>query len=75
MIRSNVDLCVTLVLLSRAHRGFSKEDSAARDTYADAFKSVCATRGVTGKDIDIAMQKVYRTDCSKPTVKMAKVAA
>lgn len=57
------------------HRGFSKEDADARDVYANAFKSICLTRGIKGKDIDTAMQKVYRTDCSKPTVKMTKVAA
>lgn len=68
---SNVNLCVTLTLLSRD--AFQRGDEGACTIYGKAMKHFIRTRGITTKDCDRAMLLIQSMYHSKPTVTMAKV--
>lgn len=68
---TNVQLCMTLILLSRA--ALARRDEQACVLYGDAMKHFIRTRGITTKDCDRAMLLIQSMYHSKPTVTMAKV--
>lgn len=75
MIASKIQLCVTIILLTRMHRSNSPADERARDIYATTMRHLCRTHNITVAQIEQAMKVVLQMDNHKPTVKMQKVAA
>ena len=68
---TNVQICVTLILLSRA--ALARRDEKACEVYGEAMKHFIRTRGITAKDCDTAFLFIQTMHNHKPTIRMANV--
>lgn len=74
-MNNKIQLCVTMILLTRMHQSETETDKKAQTIYSNTMKQMCRLHNITVNQIEQAMSIVLRMNNHKPTIKMTKVAA